>query len=367
MLKINILTLFPEMFNGFLSESIIKRAIEDKKVKIDIINLRDYSDMKHNQVDDTPYGGGAGMVLMCDPVFKAVDDLKKKNSKVIMMTPQGKPYNQKKAIELSNEKDLILICGHYEGFDERISSIVDEEISIGDYVLTGGELPSMVLTDSITRLIDGVIDDESKTNDSFSDDLLDYPTFTKPREYRGMKVPSVLLSGDHKKIDEWRNKEAIKKTREKRPDLIKPTFRKKIGNYSMLDFQGISKSKEISLVDAYEFNPRKRELYTVNKVLLLDEKFIRKISKKNLEKRLKTLFNQIDIVLNDESDDEAGSYVLGEIDRMQTLIITMYGKYLDPEYLTLILLKLDAFKSEISIKEMQKVDTIHFDKKGRKR
>ena len=188
MLKINILTLFPDMFNGFLTESIIKRAIESKKVKINIINLRDYSDKKHNQVDDTPYGGGSGMVLMCDPVFKAIDDLKKKNSKVIMMTPQGKPYNQKKAIELSSEKDLIIICGHYEGFDERISSIVDEEISIGDYVLTGGELPSMVLTDSITRLIDGVIDEGSKNNDSFSDDLLDYPTFTKPREYRGMKI-----------------------------------------------------------------------------------------------------------------------------------------------------------------------------------
>ena len=367
MLKINILTLFPEMFNGFLTESIIKRALEDKKVKINVINLRDYSDKKHNQVDDTPYGGGAGMVLMCDPVFKAVDDLKKKNSKVIMMTPQGKPYNQKKAMELSKEKDLIIICGHYEGFDERISTIVDEEISIGDYVLTGGELPSMVLTDSITRLIDGVIDDESKTNESFSDDLLDYPTFTKPREYRGMKVPSVLLSGDHKKIDEWRNKEAIKKTREKRPDLIKPIFRKTINKYSMFDNQGLSKAKDINLKDAYEFNPRKREFCTVNKVLLLDKDFIKKISKKNLEKRLKVLFSQIDIVLNDESDDEAGSYVLGEIDRMQTLIVTMYGKYLDSEYLSLILLKLDALKSEISIKEMKKIDTIHFDKKGRSR
>ena len=367
MLKINILTLFPDMFNGFLTESIIKRAIESKKVKINIINLRDYSDKKHNQVDDTPYGGGSGMVLMCDPVFKAIDDLKKKNSKVIMMTPQGKPYNQKKAIELSSEKDLIIICGHYEGFDERISSIVDEEISIGDYVLTGGELPSMVLNDSIKRLIDGVIDEGSKNNDSFSDDLLDYPTFTKPREYRGMKVPSVLLSGDHKKIDEWRNKEAIKKTREKRPDLIKPTFRKKFGKYSMLDFQGIAKIKNVDLSNAYEFNPRKRELYTVNKVLLLDTDFIKRITRKNLEKRLKTLFNQIDIVLNDESDDEAGSYVLGEIEKMQSLIVTMYGKYLDGEYLSLILLKLDAFKSEISIKEMKKIDTIHFDKKGRRR
>lgn len=367
MLKINILTLFPEMFSGFASESIIKRAIDNKKVKMNFINLRDYSDKKHNQVDDTPYGGGAGMVLMCDPVFKAVDDLKTKNTKVIMMTPQGKPYTQKKAEELSKEKDLLIICGHYEGFDERITSIVDEEISIGDYVLTGGEIPSMVLADSITRLIPGVIDDESKTNESFSDDLLDYPTFTKPREYRGMKVPDVLLSGDHKKIDEWRNKEAIKKTREKRPDLLKPIFRKVIGNYSIFEENGVNKAKSINLKNAYEFNPKKRELYTVNKVLLLDDKFIKKISKKQLEKKLKVLFDQISIVLNDESDDEASSYVLGEIDRMQSLIVSMYGKYLDGEYLALILLKLDAFKSEISIKEMQKIDTVNFNKKGRRR
>ena len=367
MLKFNVLTLFPEMFNGFLDESIIKRAIENKKVKINITNLRDYSSLKHNQVDDTPYGGGAGMVLMCDPVFKAIDDLKKKNTKVIMMTPQGKTYNQKEAERLSKEKDIIIICGHYEGFDERIRTIVDEEISIGDYVLTGGELPSMVLMDSVSRLIDGVIDEESKTNDSFSDDLLDYPTFTKPREYRGMKVPDVLLSGDHKKINKWRKEEAIKKTRENRPDLIKPVLRKCIGDYSIYDYQGILKAKDIKLDNAYEFHPKRRELYTVNKVLLLDPTFVKKIAKKSLEKKLKTLFNQINIVINDESDDEAGSYVLGEIDRIQSLIITFYARYIDEEYLALLLYKLDAFKSEIALKEMKKIDVVNYDKNRRRR
>ena len=367
MLKFNVLTLFPEMFNGFTDESIIKRAIDDKKIKIDITNLRDYSDLKHNQVDDTPYGGGSGMVLMCDPVFKAVDDLKKKNTKVIMMTPQGETFNQKKAEELSKEKDILIICGHYEGFDERIRSIVDEEISIGDYVLTGGELPSMVLMDSVSRLVDGVIDEGSRTNDSFSDDLLDYPTFTKPREYRGMKVPDVLLSGDHKKIDEWRKEEAIKKTREKRPDLIKPTFRKKIGDYVVYDYQGVNEAKNIKLEGAYEFTPKRRDVYTVNKVLLLDPIFVKTIAKKSLEKKLKTLFDQINIVLNDESDDEAGSYVLGEMERMQSLIVTFYGKYLDDEYLALLLFKLDALKGEVAMKEMKKVDVVNYDKGRRRR
>ncbi len=367
MLKFNVLTLFPEMFNGFKDESIIKKAIEDKKIKIDITNLRDYSSLKHNQVDDTPYGGGSGMVLMCDPVFKAVDDLKKKNTKIIMMTPQGETFNQKKAEELSKEKDILIICGHYEGFDERIRSIVDEEISIGDYVLTGGELPSMVLMDSVSRLVDGVIDEGSRTNDSFSEDLLDYPTFTKPREYRGMKVPEVLLSGDHKKIDKWRKEEAIKKTREKRPDLIKPSLRKEIAGVGIYDYQGVSKAKNIKLDNAYEFNPKRRDVFTINKVLLLDPVFIKKIASKSLDKKLKTLFDQINIVLNDESDDEAGSFVLGEIERMQSLIVTFYGRYLDDEYLALLLFKLDAYKSEIAMKEMTRLDVVDMKKSGRRR
>ena len=219
-MRIDILTLFPSMFDGFLNESIIKRARDSKKVEINIVNFRDYSLDLHHKVDDTPYGGGAGMVLTPQPIMDAVDDLKTDDAKVILLTPDGKTYNQKMAYSLSNEKHLIIICGHYEGFDDRIRSIVDIELSIGDYVLTGGEIPSMVITDSITRLIDGVIDKESHLNDSFNNNLLDYPTYTKPRVYRGMEVPEVLLNGNHKEIDEYRKKEALKRTMEKRPDLL---------------------------------------------------------------------------------------------------------------------------------------------------
>ncbi len=219
-MRIDILTLFPLMFEGFLTESIIKRAIEKEKVTINIINFRDYSLDPHHKVDDTPYGGGSGMVLTPQPIMDAVDDLKTEDAKVILLTPDGIKYTQQMAYSLSNCKHLIIICGHYEGFDERIRSIVDMEISIGDYVLTGGELPSMVITDSIVRLIDGVIDKESHLNDSFNDNLLDYPTYTKPRVYRGMEVPSVLLNGNHKEIEEYRKSEALKRTMERRPDLL---------------------------------------------------------------------------------------------------------------------------------------------------
>ena len=217
---IDILTLFPNMFEGFLSESIIKRAIQDKKVTINIHNFRDYSLDPHHNVDDYSYGGGAGMVLMPQPIFDCVEKLKTKDSKVIILTPAGRKYEQKIAYDLSHEKHLIIICGHYEGFDERIMSLADLEISIGDYVLTGGELAAQVVTDSIVRLIPGVITEESHLEDSFNNNLLDYPVYTKPAEYRGMKVPDVLLSGDHKKINEWRQNEALKKTKERRPDLL---------------------------------------------------------------------------------------------------------------------------------------------------
>ena len=217
---IDILTLFPNMFEGFLSESIIKRAIQDKKVTINIHNFRDYSLDPHHNVDDYSYGGGAGMVLMPQPIFDCVEKLKNKDSKVIILTPAGRKYEQKIAYDLSHEKHLIIICGHYEGFDERIMSLADLEISIGDYVLTGGELAAQVVTDSIVRLIPGVITEESHLEDSFNNNLLDYPVYTKPAEYRGMKVPDVLLSGDHKKINEWRQNEALKKTKERRPDLL---------------------------------------------------------------------------------------------------------------------------------------------------
>ena len=221
-MKIDILTLFPNMFDGVFQESIIKRAIEDKKVEINLINFRDYTLDPHKKVDDTPYGGGAGMVLTCQPIFDCVKSIRKDYSKVILMTPDGIPYKQKMAYDLSLEKHLIIICGHYEGFDERIRSICDLEVSIGDYVLTGGEVPAMVLVDSITRLIPGVIKEDSHLEDSFNENyLLDYPTYTKPRVYEGMEVPEVLLSGDHKKIEEYRYNESLKRTELRRPDLLK--------------------------------------------------------------------------------------------------------------------------------------------------
>ena len=219
-MKIDILTLFPEMFEGIFSQSIIKRAILDKKVEIKLHNFRDYSNDPHHKVDDTPYGGGSGMVLTCQPIFDCVEALKEDDSLVILMTPDGTPYKQQMAYDLSKKKHLIIICGHYEGFDERIRSLCDLEISIGDYVLTGGELASMVLTDSIVRLIPGVIETSSHQNDSFNNNLLDYPTYTKPRNFRGMEVPSVLVNGDHKKIEEYRKEESIKRTKERRPDLL---------------------------------------------------------------------------------------------------------------------------------------------------
>lgn len=219
-MKIDILTLFPSMFEPFLNESIIARAIQNKKVEIKIHNIRDYTLDKHNRVDDYPIGGGEGMVLMIEPIYRALQDLKTDDSYILMMTPQGKPYQQSHAYELSMKKHLIILCGHYEGFDERIRSLVDEEISIGDYVLTGGELPSMVVADSIIRLIDGVIEKESHINDSFHNHLLDYPVYTRPIDFMGMKVPEVLLSGHHKNIANWRLEQSIKKTKERRPDLL---------------------------------------------------------------------------------------------------------------------------------------------------
>ena len=220
-MKIDVLTLFPDMFNGVFAESIIKRAMDNNLVEINIHNIRDYSKDPHKKVDDTPYGGGPGMVLMCQPIFDAVKDLRGDNSKVILLTPSGKLYKQSIALDLSLEKHLIIICGHYEGFDERIKTICDLELSIGDYILTGGEIPAMVLIDSITRLIDGVIRKESYLNESFTDNLLDYPTYTKPRVYDGLVVPDVLVNGDHAKIDKWRREQQIEITKNNRPDLLK--------------------------------------------------------------------------------------------------------------------------------------------------
>ena len=219
-MKIDILTLFPNMFTGFLNESIIKRAIDFGKVTINVHNIRDYSKDPHKKVDDYCFGGGAGMVLMPQPIFDAVNSLKTNDSKVILMTPQGSVYNQKKAYNLTSFKHLIIICGHYEGFDERIRTLADFEISLGDFILTGGEVASMAICDSVIRLLDGVITKESYMNESFNDNLLDYPVYTKPVEFNGMKVPDVLLSGHHKNIDTWRYEQRLKRTKERRPDLL---------------------------------------------------------------------------------------------------------------------------------------------------
>lgn len=219
-MRIDILTLFPSLFNEFLKESIIGRAIKDKKVEIRIHNIRDYSLDPHKKVDDYGFGGGPGMVLMPQPVFDAVKAFKKEDSFVILMTPQGKVYKQKIAYELKNKKHLIIVCGHYEGFDERIRSLANLELSIGDFILTGGEIASMAVTDSVVRLLDGVILEESHLQESFNDNLLDYPVYTRPAEYEGMKVPEILLSGHHENIKKWRQDQKIKRTQERRPDLL---------------------------------------------------------------------------------------------------------------------------------------------------
>lgn len=220
-MRIDILTLFPNMFNDVFNDSIIKRAIDLEKVDIHLHNFRDYSKDRHKKVDDTPFGGGCGMVLTLQPIYDCLMDIKTDDAKVILLTPSGTPYKQKDAYHLSHEKHLILICGHYEGFDERIKNFVDFEISIGDYVLTGGEIPAMVLVDSITRLLPGVILEDSHLEDSFNHNLLDYPSYTKPRKFLEYSVPDVLLSGNHEKIRQYREKESRRLTEENRPDLLK--------------------------------------------------------------------------------------------------------------------------------------------------
>jgi len=226
-MRIDIITIFPKMFEPILNESIIKRAQKSGKVKIYVHNLRDYSQDKHKKVDDRPFGGGSGMVMRPEPIFRAVEAIKSKiqnlKSKTILLSPQGEKLTQKIAKRLAKNKLLIMISGHYEGIDERVKShLVDLEISIGDYVLTGGELPAMVLTDCLVRLIPGVLGDKNSLNfESFESNLLEYPQYTRPANFRGMKVPAILLSGNHKKIEEWRKIRALKRTKEKRPDLLK--------------------------------------------------------------------------------------------------------------------------------------------------
>lgn len=220
-MKFDILTLFPEMFE-VLNQSIIGRAIEKRLIEVNAINIRDFSKDKHKKVDDTPYGGGAGMVMMPDVVYDAYSSIKEKeNAKVIYLSPQGKMLNQKKVVELSKQEHLILLCGHYEGIDQRVlDEIVDEEISIGDYVLTGGEIPAMVLIDSVSRYVQGVLKEDSIKEESFAQTLLEYPQFTRPEIFHEKKVPEVLLSGHHENIKKWREQKSLEITKIKRPDLL---------------------------------------------------------------------------------------------------------------------------------------------------
>jgi tRNA (guanine37-N1)-methyltransferase len=235
-MRIDIITIFPKMFAPVLNESIIKRAQAKGKAEINVHNLRDYTLDKHRKVDDRPFGGGSGMVMNAEPIFRAIEALKEKRkksakseTKVILLSPQGSKLNQRIAERLASYGHLILICGHYEGVDERVREYaVDEEISIGDYILTGGELPAMVLLDCIVRLIPGVLGDKNSLNfESFEGNLLEYPQYTRPVNFRGMKVPAVLLSGDHTKIESWRKKQALKRTRHRRPDLLRDIKKEK--------------------------------------------------------------------------------------------------------------------------------------------
>jgi len=226
-MRIDIITIFPKMFEPVLNESIMRRAQAKGKVKFHIHDLRDYSRDKHRKVDDRPFGGGSGMLMQPEPIFNAVEEIisktRKNKPKVILLCPQGKKLTQKIAKDISKYKQVILLCGHYEGVDERVrEKLVDEEISIGDYVLTGGELAAMVLVDSVVRLIPGVLGDKNSLNfESFEGNLLEHPHYTRPANFRRMKVPEILLSGDHKKIENWREKEALKRTKQRRPDLLK--------------------------------------------------------------------------------------------------------------------------------------------------
>ncbi len=220
-MRFDILTLFPEMFEP-IKQSIIGKAEEKKLIEINLINIRDFSKNKHKKVDDTPYGGGAGMIMQADVVYDAYKSIKGKNAKVIYLTPQGKVLNQKKVEELSKEEQIVLLCGHYEGIDQRvIDKIVDEEISIGDYVLTGGEIPAMVLIDTVSRYIDGVLSEGSTSEESFSHGILEYPQYTRPEVFENEKVPEILLSGHHENINKWRRNQALKNTYLKRPELLK--------------------------------------------------------------------------------------------------------------------------------------------------
>jgi tRNA (guanine37-N1)-methyltransferase len=220
-MKITILTLFPEMFDGFLTNSIIKLAIGKKVVEVKVVNIRDYTKDKYGRVDTPPIGGGAGLVMKCQPIVDALKDVSTNESKKIMLSPRGKQFNQQMAVSLSKDKDLVLLCGHYEGIDERVNDYVDELVSIGDYVLTGGEIGAMAIADAVIRLLDGAITDVSLDEESFNDNLLEYPQYTEPKDFEGKKVPDILYTGNHTAIEKYRRKESLRLTKEHRPDLFK--------------------------------------------------------------------------------------------------------------------------------------------------
>ena len=219
-MKITVLTLFPEMFEGFQTTSIIKKALLKQLVEFEVVDMRSFTQDKHYRVDDTPCGGGQGLVLMCQPVVDAIEAVRTPDSKVYLMSPQGAVFQQAMARKLETHAHLVLVCGHYEGFDERIRSYVDGEISIGDFVLTGGELAAMVISDAVIRLVDGVIREASHVDDSFEDGLLEYPQYTRPIDYRGESVPEILLSGHHENIRKWRLEQSLRRTLQRRPDLL---------------------------------------------------------------------------------------------------------------------------------------------------
>jgi tRNA (guanine37-N1)-methyltransferase len=243
-MQFDVITLFPELIQNYCDSSIIGRAQKSEVIKVNTINPRDYSEDKHKKVDDTPYGGGAGMVLMCQPFFDAIESIPRvKKSVNILLTPQGETYSHKKAVDLSQYDQLVLICGHYEGFDERIRTGIDlMEISLGDFVLTGGEIAALTIIDSVSRLIPGSLGKhESACEDSFYNGLLEYPHYTRPYDYRGMCVPDVLLSGNHKEIEKWRRKEALTRTFNKRPDLVKKLVKSELSKDDMKLLNSLNK------------------------------------------------------------------------------------------------------------------------------
>ena len=245
-MKISILTICPEQFESFLKTPLIRRSVEKGILEMNIVDIRDYAPGSFRKVDDSPYGGGAGMILRCQPVLDCLDSVKSDISHSVILTPIGKTFDQKDAHRLSEYEDLIFICGHYEGFDERIYPHIDEKISIGDYILTGGELPAMVICESVMRLIDGSMKKDSVIEESFEDGLLEYPQYTRPYDYKGEKVPDILLSGDHGKIGEWRQQKALEKTRGSRPDLlIDPELKKYIENNVLCEYEGYEASHNI--------------------------------------------------------------------------------------------------------------------------